>query len=433
MNMDKPRVCAYARVSTGLEQQKESCDNQIELYTQKIQSNPDWEFVGIYADPGFTGTKDDRPEFKRMLKDAEKHRIDIILVKSISRFARNTLISIQTIRHLQELGVAVIFEKENLDTSKPYSEMMLTILSAFAQEESRSISERVTKGKRMRAANGEVSWTPTYGYRKGFMIAEEEAKIIRRIFDEYEKGRTFHVIAEGLNLEGAGDKSWYPSEVRFIVTNERYAGDVLTNKSYTESHLTHKAVPNRGEVAQAFLKGHHKGIVTREQFERANYIRKLRNEQQYPFGEYLICPYCGKPLRKSTEDRYAYWVCEEDRFFAKSRRVEEAVLKAYAKLEGKMDERTREIKDANPEMDKVDYWWVEELIERITFGKHLGNKDLTLTVHWICGEKTTVPSGMETVFKTQQRINERADLKKPKRGQKRVIHVPKEGKRIGTQ
>ena len=157
----KKKVCAYARVSTEFEQQMGSYENQIDIYTEKITSNPEWEFVGVYADPGLSGTTDDRPEFQRMLRDAERHKIDIILVKSISRFARNTLLTVRTIRYLQSLGVAVIFEKENIDTSKPYSEMMLSILSAFAQEESRNISERVKKALRMKIANGDLPWTDT--------------------------------------------------------------------------------------------------------------------------------------------------------------------------------------------------------------------------------------------------------------------------------
>ena len=152
----KKRVVAYCRVSTDYEGQLESNDHQVELAREKIMKNPDWEFAGVYADPAYTGTNDERPEFQRMMRDARKYRFDIILVKSISRLARNTVLVIETIKELKSLGISVLFEKENIDTGAPYSEMLLTVMSAFAQEESRNISERVKKGLRMRAQNGEI-------------------------------------------------------------------------------------------------------------------------------------------------------------------------------------------------------------------------------------------------------------------------------------
>jgi len=430
--MEKKRVCAYARVSTEFEEQMGSYDNQVEVYTEMIKSNPEWEFVGIYADPGLSGTMEERPEFQRMLKDAEKHRIDIILVKSISRFARNTLLFIETIRHLQDLGVAVIFEKEKIDTSKPYSEMMLTILSAFAQEESRNISERTRKGLMMKAMNGEAAWSPVYGYRKegdkAYVIVEEEAAIVRRIFDEYEKGKSSTAIAEILNREGFFPpvaKTWIPSSITYIVDNERYVGDILTNKEITESHLTHKRIRNNGTVEQVLLDGHHEGIVSREQYDRVTLIRTLKKTNQYPFDKHLLCPYCGKPLQKKAIKRRSYWCCEEDRFYQRPGNVTEALLKAYAKLDtdGVTDEKTVKIKEENPEMFSVEYWWVDDLVEKITFGKHLGCGDLTMTVHWICGKETTVSSGARTVFTTRKRIEGIEEKTNPKKGKTKVVHI----------
>ena len=173
---------------------------------ERIKRNPDWELVDIYADPALTGTNDNRPEFQRMMSDARKHKFDRILVKSISRFARNTILAVQRIQELKALGIAIEFERENIDTSGPYSEMLLTILSALAQEESRNISERVKKALYMRALNGQASWTNLYGYTKDgnkeYVIVEEEAEVIRRIFNEYEKGARPSDIASRLNEDG---------------------------------------------------------------------------------------------------------------------------------------------------------------------------------------------------------------------------------------
>ena len=436
MEKNKPRVCAYARVSTLSDQQESSYDNQVKIYTEKIMKNPEWEFAGIYADQGLTGTKEKRPEFQRMMKDAEKHKIDVILVKSISRFARNTLITISTIRRLQELGVAIIFEKENIDTSKPYSEMMLTILSAFAQEESRNISERVKRGRRMRAKNGEAGWNPVYGYRKEgdvpFVIAEEEASIVRRVFDEYEKGKSTHAITNELNLENASsceEKKWNQPTIQRMLMNERYAGDVLTNKSFSENYLTHKRARNRGEVDQFLLEGHHEGIVTKEQFQRVSKIRDLKNRWQYPFDDLLACPTCGKSMEKKTIDSIAYWCCMSDEFYARDIRVREAAVAAYAQLEltGVTDEKTIRIKTEHPEMESAEYWWISDLIREITFGKHIGRKDATVTVHWNCGAETTVPSRTETIDRTRQRIRSRTERKHPNRGKKGILRCGAKG------
>ena len=432
MEKKKLRVCAYARVSTLSDQQESSYDNQVEIYTEKITNNPDWEFVGIYADQGLTGTKEERPEFQRMLKDAEKGKIDIILVKSISRFARNTLITISTIRRLQELGVAIIFEKENIDTSKPYSEMLLTLLSAFAQEESRNTSERVKRGKRMRAKNGEAGWNPIYGYKKEgnvpYVIVEEEASIVRRIFDEYEKGKSTHAIAKELNLENelsCEEKEWNQPTIQRMLMNERYAGDVLTNKEFSENYLTHKKVRNRGEVDQFLLEGHHEGIVTKEQFQRVRKIRELKDSWQYPFDNLLVCPCCGKSMKKKTIDGIAYWCCMSDEFYARDTRVREAAVKAYSQLEltGITDEKTIQIKTENPEMESAEYWWIGDLVREITFGKFTGRKDATVTVHWNCGVETTAPLRTETIDKTRQRIRKRSERGQPKSRKRSVLHV----------
>lgn len=437
MERQKPRVCAYARVSTDNEAQETSCSNQIEIYTQMILSNPDWEFAGVYADPAMTGTNADRPQFQAMLKDAEKHRIDIILVKSLSRFARNTLLAIQTIRHLQNLGVAVIFEKEHIDTSKPYSEMMLTILAAFAQEESRTISERCTKGRRMREANGQVQWSEIYGYERkdgtDYRIVESQAKVIRRIFNEYETGASTGDIARSLNADGISTKAgfdWSAEKVSKILKNEKYAGDILTNKTYTLNHLTHKAVKNHGEVPQIHLVDHHEAIVGREQYNQVQEILRMRSEKNYPYKDLLLCPHCGKKMEKingALGTNGSVWGCTKDAFYIRTKKIDQCLLRAYSEMnpEDVSDEATRKIKQKYPAFSTPDYWWISNLVAGITFGEHDSRPESqTMTVHWYAGSQTTLPTGAGPAYKIKCRMLTLEERKKPARGKLQVTRIP---------
>lgn len=397
------RVCAYARVSTLCGEQLNSFENQVEIYTDKIKSNPEWEFAGVYADPAISGTTGDRPQFKKMMCDAKKHKFDLILVKSISRFARNTLLALQSIRELRQLGIRVIFEKEHIDTGNPESEMMLTIMSAFAQEESRNISERVKKGIQMRAANGDIPWAPMYGYKKegekAFVIVEKESEIVRRIYDMYEKNTRPARIAMQLNAEGIrmrSGKEWNRQKVIAILKNERYAGNVLTNKTYTENHLTHKRITNRGEVEQLSLDNHHDAIIPQEQFARVQTIQRLKKERQYPYSDMLICPYCRKSLNLAVglpNTSLKSWVCDEDRFYMPTNQLDAAVLQACSLfLHGSGSTLGAEEMEG---ITSVEYWWLDKLATNISFGFHETTSDQTVTVHWKSGESTTVPSGVK--------------------------------------
>ena len=433
------KVAVYARVSTGLESQQDSYENQVELYTKLVEDTPGWDLYEIYADPDFTGTTDNRPDFQRMLADAEKHKFDFIVVKSISRFARNTLLSIKTIRHLQDIGIYIYFEKEKIDTSKPYSEMMLTIMSAFAQEESRNISERIKRGLRLHAINGDISWSTIYGYEKvgdtPFVIVESEAEVVRRIFHEYEKGISAKALCDKLNLEGVkspqGSK-WTTPRLLYTLSNERYAGDVVTNKRYVKNHLTHQLVTNKGEVEQITLRDHHEGIVSHELFDRVQMIKSMKSNGTYPFGDTLICPHCGGKLTYESDflgPKRPVWKCTADAFYLPTKNVEESVLMAYAKMDPSetQDEITKKVKAETPVFEKADYWWVDDLIDRITFGKHEGDGDRTLTVYWICGEQTTVETDIKPMYKLryQRKLLERK--RKGQRGLKRVRKITTSG------
>ena len=437
--MEKTRVCAYCRVSTETESQMGSFDHQVSTYADKILSNPDWEFAGIYADPGISGTKDDRPEFQRMVKDAEKGKIDIVLCKSISRFARNLLLTSKTIQHLKELGVRVIFEKEHIDTSDPSTDLLCNLMAAFAQEESRNISERVKAGIQMRYKQGKAVWTPVYGYCKiddePYQVKEDEAEIVRRIFGEYEKGMSVTDIAKRLNAEGISSpkgNAWIIGTLTGILKNPVYVGDILTNKTFIENHITHKCKVNRGEVEQYVISDHHEPIVEREQFDGVQTMMKMRADDEYPFQGYLICPCCGRKMKKLIGDpgvRGSVWGCADDVFLVPMKKLEDAVLRAYTELnlDGVTDEATRQVKTENPEMFKPEYWWIDKLVESITFGDHSGRDDQTLTVHWVCGKKTTVETRIGPMSRQRRLYRGRTEKRKPTREAKSVTKVAPRG------
>lgn len=327
----KERVCAYARVSTDLEEQESSFKTQIEYYTEYIKSNPDWDFVGIYADEGKTGTNTKhRPEFNRMIDDAKNGKIDIILSKSISRISRNTLLTIQTVRELKEIGVYFIFEKEKIDTRDPKSELQLTIFSSLAQEESRSISENVKWGIEKRAMAGKVSvpYKNFLGYCKGpndtLEIVPEQAETVQRIYNEYLSGNTISNIAKTLTKEHiptpARKTKWSPSTVRSILENEKYIGDAILFKTYTPDYISKTVKKNNGERNQYYVQDSHPAIISKEDYAlvQAKLEQSKRNrfssQSELPFSGILQCEDCGeyfghKTWKSRSTHVYDMWVC----------------------------------------------------------------------------------------------------------------------------
>lgn len=275
--MRKMRVAAYCRVSTEEEEQQGSFETQKLYYTEKINSTSEWELAGIYADDGISGihTKK-RDGFNQMIQDCKKKKIDLILTKSISRFARNTLDSIQYVRMLKAIGIAVIFEKENINTSTMNSEMILTVLSAFAQAESESISQNVARGKRMGFRQGKFPFPygQILGYRKGLdgkpEVIPEEAEVIRMIFNSYLQGASLLTIKKKLEAGGVltarGNKKWSSESVQRILQNEKYCGDVLLQKTFIEDVLTGVSKKNTGQLPQYYIENNHEGIVTKQMF-----------------------------------------------------------------------------------------------------------------------------------------------------------------------
>ncbi len=253
------KVAGYARVSTDKDEQFSSYEAQVDYYTSYIKSRDDWEFVEVYTDEGISGTSTrNREGFKRMIADALSGKIDLILTKSVSRFARNTVDSLTTIRQLKEKGVEVYFEKENIHTFDSKGEMLITIMSSLAQEESRSISENITWGVRKRFADGKVTvpYKSFLGYDKGedgnLIINEKEADIIRMIYGLFLAGKSVNGIAADLTdmkiPTPRGNTRWNPSTVRSILTNEKYTGDAILQKTYCPDFLTKKRKINHGEV-----------------------------------------------------------------------------------------------------------------------------------------------------------------------------------------
>ena len=274
----KRRVAAYARVSTDSDEQLSSYAAQVDFYTQYIRSNPEWEFVEVYTDEGISGTNTKKRDgFNRMINDALAGKIDLILTKSISRFARNTVDTLTTVRKLKEKKIEVYFEKENIYTLDAKGEVMITIMSSLAQEESRSISENITWGKRKSMADGKFSLAYKYflGYEKGEdglpKIVEEEAKIIRKIYSLFLEGYTVRKIADCLTEKGIptpkGKKQWSVSTVLSILTNEKYRGDALLQKTYTADFLSKTVKKNYGEVPQYYIENSHPAIIDPETFE----------------------------------------------------------------------------------------------------------------------------------------------------------------------
>lgn len=306
----KLKVAAYARVSTEQDEQQSSYEAQVNYYDHYIRNNPAWEFVGIYADEGITGTNiKKRDGFNRMIADAKAGKINLILTKSISRFARNTVDALQTIRELSALKVEVYFEKEGIHTLDKQCEVMLTIMSSLAQEESRSISENVRWGKQKSMQDGNVSFGYRHflGYCKGKdgrpEVVPEEAKIVRDIYRMFLDGMTIRNIAKELTERGiktpGGKDVWSVSTIRSILSNEKYKGDALLQKTYTLDYLSKTVKKNNGEVKQYYVTNSHEAIIDEDVFnlvqvelQRRSKIRRgLRNSS--PFCTKLVCGDCG--------------------------------------------------------------------------------------------------------------------------------------------
>ena len=327
--MKRRRVAAYARVSTDREEQQNSYDAQVSHYTQYIQMNPEWEYVAVYADEGITGTSTKKRDgFNNMIKDALAGKIDLILTKSVSRFARNTVDSLTAVRKLKEHNVEVFFEKENIYTFDSKGELLITIMSSLAQEESRSISQNTTWGKRRSFADGKVSlaYSNFLGYRQGadgnLEIDDKEAIVVRRIYNEYLAGKTPFDIATRLTQDGIPTpmrkEKWHVSAIISILGNEKYKGDAILQKTFITDFLTKKVKKNEGEFPQFYIERNHPAIIPPEVFEMVQEEAQRRKKAggftrcYSPIAGRVICGDCGgyygRKAWHSTDPKYKSYV-----------------------------------------------------------------------------------------------------------------------------
>jgi site-specific DNA recombinase len=368
----KKKVAAYCRVSTDSIEQKESYTTQVNHYSQYIGSNSNWELVDIYADEGISGTNTkDRVHFKRMIEDARTGKIDLILTKSISRFSRNTMDLLKYVRELKSLGIAVLFEKENINTLESSGEVFLTIFSSIAQDESRNISENSKWGIQKGFANGKVHCNTTrfLGYDKDkegeLVINEKEAELVRRIYEEYLEGKSYQAIATGLMKDEiqtvtGGDK-WWDSSITIILTNEKYYGALLQQKTITVDFLTHKRVRNKGQEQKYLIEDNHEPIISKEMFDKVQKEKERRAllkgnvmgdrkkySSKYALSSKVFCGCCGANFKRRTWNsnnisKKVVWQCRtyvnEGKEACDAKAVDEYVLQdAFVRVFNRMHE-----------------------------------------------------------------------------------------------
>ena len=324
----KLRVAAYARVSSASDDQLNSFAAQNRHYSDLISSKENWRMVDIYADEGITGTSaEKREDFQRLLADCRRGLIDRVLVKSISRFARNTKECLETIRELKSLGVGVYFEKENIDTATMSGEMMTALFASFAQAESESISGnmRWSYQKRMQSGTFLPSSVP-YGYivhNRQIEVDEQEAQIVRKIFREYLAGQNMATIADSLNLAGIPKRKgnsaikWHKTSIRYILTNERYIGDSLWQKTYMTDAFPPIMVRNHGEKEMYYAESTHPAIISKEEFDSVQVLlhrrakREISKSHDSPFDQKIFCGQCGTSFRKKVSHEKMFWSCRK--------------------------------------------------------------------------------------------------------------------------
>jgi len=349
-SVQRKRVAAYARVSSGKDAMLHSLSAQISYYNSYIGKRGDWEFSGIYADEAITGTKDTRPEFQRLLEDCRSKKIDIVITKSITRLARNTVTLLQTVRELKLIGIDVYFEKENIHSLSTDGEFMLTILASYAQEESRSVSENQKWRIRKMFAEGRPNTGNMLGYRLfdgKLYIIPEETEIVKDIFDDYLSGMGPNAIVKKLNDAGIYTKSgaeWCKSTIHKMLRNEKYSGDLLLQKTFNMDHLSKKKQINRGELPMYQVIDSHEAIIDKVTFAKVQFeierravkfCYKPQPKKQYLFTSLICCGQCGKHyLRKQANAGSKYmkpiWICATFNFRGKnscpSQQIPESIL-----------------------------------------------------------------------------------------------------------
>jgi site-specific DNA recombinase len=317
------RVCAYARVSSKKDAMLHSLSAQVSYYSGYIQKNPYWEYAGVYVDRALTGTKDNRADFQRMIADCRAGKIDMIITKSIARFARNTVTLLETVRELKALGIDVYFEEQNIHSLSEGGELMLSILASYAQEESLNVSECCKWRIRKNYESGAAIPILTYGYSivKGIPeINPDEAAVVRLIFEKHLQGMGLWSIVQmmdSLGIKPPYAQRWGALTIRYILRNERYVGDLLLQKTFISDHLSKKKRINRGELPRYYVSDAYPAIISREIFERSRQLGELNAERFAPtnarahdlFSGMVICASCGKPYKRKVAHERAAWNC----------------------------------------------------------------------------------------------------------------------------
>ena len=339
----KKNVAAYARVSSGKDAMLHSLSAQVNYYSKMIQSKREWNYIGVYADEAFTGTKSDRPDFIRLMNDCRDHKIDIVICKSISRFARNTVTLLESVRELRTLGIDIYFEEQNIHSLSSDGDLMLSILASYAQEESRSVSENMLWRIKKDFEQG-IKWggVDMLGYRivdKQLIVEPEQAKIVKKIFDMYLSGMGDEKIANTLNKEGIKTfkgLKWKKSTISQIIKNSDYNGSLTLQKTFRKDHISKKVIVNRGQRPQYFIEDDHEAIIDKEKYDEALKIRKSRTTapkvraQFTLFGGILKCGCCGKNYKHKKHQYYDYYSCstfeEHGKSQCSNKRIRDQIL-----------------------------------------------------------------------------------------------------------
>ena len=343
------RVAAYARVSSGKDAMLHSLSAQVSYCSELIQNHSGWQYVGVYADEALTGTKENRENFQRLLTDCRSGKVDMVITKSISRFARNTVTLLETVRELKNMGVDVFFEEQNIHSLSADGELMLTILASYAQEESLSASENQKWRVRQKFQNGRPWNTTMLGYRYeggGLVVHPQEAELVKRIFDLYLQGDGQEAIAKKMNAAGHTSRygnEWTRSSISRILQNYSYTGNLLLQTTYRKDHLTKRKQQNNGELPKYHITDAHEAIIPLWQFNAVQEEMQRRAEKHtpkftpkytYPLAGKIICAKCGKIYRRKVKETGPVWICPtyniQGKAVCSSKAIPEPVLEAIA-------------------------------------------------------------------------------------------------------
>ena len=424
----KIRVAIYSRA-----QGEDESSIQDKAYLEMVNSNPGWSLVGVYAEDPISGMKNERPQFLRLMNDCENGSVDCILCRSIAIFVRNTRKDVAYIRRLLDLGVHLVLEEDGVDSEDSSFEMVLTVIEALADGKACAQSETFKTANRKRVQAGKTYSPQVFGYSnaKGkYKIIAEEAKTVRLVFDYLEHGFSAKHIAKILSEKNIpsprGKARWSCSTVQMMIENEKYAGDYKAQKICKLDPLENGRFKNEGILPFVYHREHHPAIISREQCERCVRISNLRawdKPLQYPFGDYLRCPYCGHVLHRRQTPNIFQYCCEGEgacrKFLIMAAPVQKGILEAYEKIRIKAVEKKAgsrdytvaiealkmlRIKAEHPVFERIDYWWLDDLVEQISFGKHSRTcselkkasltDDRTISIHWRCGLISTLSSGV---------------------------------------